>query len=103
MLIHFVADNHCAFLPSSRMRVFELGIKNKIIGAMCTRFTTTPAVMKRVLCSEFREWAKIRILPNGDIIRAAAYGSTTGAIARIQPDSRNATFVRVSQCIRHYL
>ena len=81
------------------MRTFEQGLTAKIIGALCTRLTTTPAVMRRALHGEFREWAKIRILPNGDTIRAAAFGSDTGAVARDQADSRDATFVRVSiQC-----
>ncbi|KAI0083042.1 hypothetical protein BDY19DRAFT_987984 [Irpex rosettiformis] len=31
-------DNHCAFLPSSRIRTFEQGITNKIIGALCTPY-----------------------------------------------------------------
>ncbi|KAI0084430.1 hypothetical protein BDY19DRAFT_987551 [Irpex rosettiformis] len=87
--------DHCAFLPSSRLRTFEQGITSKIIGALCTRFTTTPAVMRRVLHGEFREWARIRILPNGDTIRAAAYGSTSGAIAQGYGNtSRDATFIR---------
>ncbi len=49
---------------------------------------------------EFREWAKIRILPNGDTIRAAAYGNALGAVAtHYQAEGRNATFVRVSSSI----
>ncbi|CDO68471.1 hypothetical protein BN946_scf184754.g5 [Trametes cinnabarina] len=56
--------------------------------ALCTRFDTIPPhIIRRALPREVSEWGKVRILNEGDTIRAAALDKPGG-------DKRDATFVR---------
>lgn len=70
------------------------------MGCLCTRFTATPHVIRRALPSQFEEWARMRLAPDGDIIRAAAFGQDDGVVA-VGEESRNATFVRVCHILPH--
>ncbi|TBU57391.1 hypothetical protein BD310DRAFT_821590, partial [Dichomitus squalens] len=75
-------------LPSSRTVVLDRGTQTKIIGALCTRFTTAaPSIIRQALPTEVEEWAKFRILNDGDTIRSAALDA-------VAADSRNASYVR---------
>ncbi|KAI0822204.1 hypothetical protein BC628DRAFT_706526 [Trametes gibbosa] len=79
----------CVLLPSHRAYTPDRGIIDKIIGALCTRFDTiTPQVLRRALPNTIEEWGKVRILNDGDTIRAAKMDS-------VMEDKRDATFVQV--------
>lgn len=67
----------------------ERGLTDKIVGALCTRYRTTVAHAREVLRqSEMKQWSKLQILGEGDLIRTV--GAEKGA-----EDSRDASFVRV--------
>lgn len=77
------------------MRTFQRGMTDKIVAALCTRFGATVHAIRRALPQQYQEWARLRIAPEGDIIRAAAFGQGDGIIS-VSEEGRNATFVRVS-------
>lgn len=77
------------------MRTFNRGMTDKIVGALCTRFGATTHAIRCALPTEFQEWSRLRVMPDGDIIRAASFGQEDGVTA-VSEDSRNTTFVRVS-------
>ncbi|EIW62612.1 uncharacterized protein TRAVEDRAFT_115107 [Trametes versicolor FP-101664 SS1] len=79
----------CILLPAHhRIVLQDRGVKDKIIGALCTRFRTyTPAMIRRALPSEVDEWGKVRILNDGDTMRAAT-------LHKGGEDTRDASFVR---------
>ncbi|KAI0087703.1 hypothetical protein BDY19DRAFT_892356 [Irpex rosettiformis] len=91
---------NCALLPSHRVRTFGRGVTDKIVGTLCTRFaSTSPAVVRSALSNVVREWERIRFLPEGDIVSAAAYHSNDETVSVIRPDSRDNTFVRYEQIV----
>ena len=60
-----------------------------VIGALATRFGKTAAFIRSTLPEHAELWHRIKILPDGDIIRA------DGSYKK-RRDTRNASFVRVS-------
>ena len=67
---------------------------DKIVSCLTLRFTATPNEVRAALPATMEQWAKLRILPEGDTIRAAEmenYGE----------DTRDATYVRVCTCVFH--
>ena len=66
----------------------ERTLMDKIVSCLTLRFTATPNEVRAALPATMEQWAKLRILPEGDTIRAAEmenYGE----------DTRDATYVRV--------
>ncbi len=61
---------------------------DKIISCLTLRFTATPNEVRAALPTSVEQWAKLRILPEGDTIRAAEM-ETPGE------DTWDASFVRV--------
>lgn len=86
-----VSDNSCVLLPKRQQLALSRGLRDKIIGCLSTRYTATPAAIRAALPVEVQEWAKVRILNDGDTIRASSLD--TGATSE---DGRNASYVRVS-------
>ncbi|KAL7277981.1 hypothetical protein ACG7TL_007934 [Trametes sanguinea] len=85
---HVPGYDSCVLLPAHRCSVLVRGVVDKIVGALCTRFSTIPSsVIRRSLPKEVDKWGKVRILNDGDTIRAAA-------LDRPGEDKRDATFVR---------
>lgn len=66
----------------------EASLKTKITAALVTRFSTTPAAVRIALPDVVEEHGKVRILNDGDTIRAAALDSRP-------EDGRDASFIRV--------
>lgn len=84
-----MTDESLVLLPSSRTIILDRATQTKIIGALCTRFTTaTPSIIRQALQDNAQEWAKFRILGDGDTMRAAALDTP-------MRDRRNASYVRV--------
>ncbi|KAI0087621.1 hypothetical protein BDY19DRAFT_1073305 [Irpex rosettiformis] len=97
---HGALYENCALLPSSHERIFGRGILDKIVGALCTRFSlAAPAIVRNALPHALQEWERIRFLPEGDIVSAAAYRSHVDSVANTRPDARNNTFVRYEQIV----
>ncbi|KAH9847274.1 hypothetical protein C2E23DRAFT_742220 [Lenzites betulinus] len=93
----------CVLLPAHhRVRLqSDRGLTDKIIGALRTRMDTVmPHLIRRALPDEVDEWGKLRILNDGDTIRAAAMEKSGSP-----EDKRDATYVRyevlVDQNARH--
>ncbi|KAI0707239.1 hypothetical protein C8Q76DRAFT_817548, partial [Earliella scabrosa] len=78
----------CVLLPARRAVVLERGPRDKLVSALGTRFDTlTAADLRRGLPLEVQEWAKVRILPDGDTIR-------TSSLDAGSQDGRDASYVR---------
>ena len=95
-------DETCALLPPRRSPeplALTTGIKTKLVGALCTRFNGTMTNTRAALArATITEWGRLRILPEGDIIRAASFGRSTDqptTPAKLGRAERDATFVRV--------
>ncbi|KAI0659177.1 hypothetical protein C8Q70DRAFT_916325 [Cubamyces menziesii] len=78
----------CILLPASKSITPERGLLDKIVSALCTRLTATPAAVRAALLPMVRKWAKVRILNGGDTIRASDMD------LRSLEDGRDASFVR---------
>ncbi|EPS93333.1 hypothetical protein FOMPIDRAFT_1136369, partial [Fomitopsis schrenkii] len=78
----------CKFLrPCTLAKTRDLDVRESIIGALVTRFHRTAAVVRGALPTNVKLWHRIKILPDGDIIRASE-------TYRKQRDTHNATFIR---------
>lgn len=67
------SDDTCVLLPAHHRVILERGLKDKVVAASCTRFNTvTPSVLRRAMPGKVDGWGKVRILNDGDTIRAAA-------------------------------
>ncbi|KAI0714182.1 hypothetical protein C8T65DRAFT_573761 [Cerioporus squamosus] len=91
----------CALLPPHRSpeaSALNTGIRNKIVGVLCTRFNGTITNTRTALATAtVEEWGRLRILPEGDIICAASFGKSTDQPAtqvKFGQAERDATFVR---------
>ncbi|OSD02646.1 hypothetical protein PYCCODRAFT_1367075 [Trametes coccinea BRFM310] len=85
---HVHGYDTCVLLPAHTRTQLDRGIIDKIVGALCTRFDTVPPnVIRQSLPHEVDEWGKVRIVNDGDTMRAAAMDSP-------RDDKRDATFVR---------
>ncbi|KAH9889500.1 hypothetical protein C8Q73DRAFT_707899 [Cubamyces lactineus] len=75
-------------LPTKTGSDLDRGLFTKLVGACITRFGTTIQVTRHTLKqAEIEEWGRVRILPDGDIVRASSLCCDMGG-------SRDATFVR---------
>ncbi|KAI0819220.1 hypothetical protein BC628DRAFT_1333506 [Trametes gibbosa] len=77
----------CVVLPACKALIPDRGLTDKIVSALCTRYTATPAAIRAALPREVQQWGKLRILNDGDTIRAAEL------LAEAE-DGRDASFVR---------
>ncbi len=82
------ADPTCVVLPACKVLVPDRGLIDKIVSALCTRYAATPAAIRTALSLEVQQWGKLRILNDGDTIRAAEL------VAEAE-DGRDASFIRV--------
>ncbi|KAI0683538.1 hypothetical protein C8Q76DRAFT_662367 [Earliella scabrosa] len=90
----------CALLPPYRnttSRTLDQSVKSKIISALNTRFGGSAAATRAALnAARIEEWGRVRVLPDGDTMRAACFaqldGSTTPMTAH--GAERDATYVR---------
>lgn len=83
------SDPTCILLPARQTTVLDRGTRDKITAALCTRFdTVAPAVLRAPLPIEIEEWGKLRIVNDGDTMRAAL-------MERATEDQRDCSFVRV--------
>ncbi|OJT08402.1 hypothetical protein TRAPUB_690 [Trametes pubescens] len=78
----------CVVLPACKVLVPDRGLIDKIVSALCTRYAATPAAIRTALPLEVQQWGKLRILNDGDTIRAAEL------VAEAE-DGRDASFIRV--------
>ncbi|PIL32951.1 hypothetical protein GSI_05069 [Ganoderma sinense ZZ0214-1] len=74
-------------LPSHTIFTPDRSLTDKVIACLSTRFTALPAAVREALPTTFGQWARFRILPAGDTIRAA------DMVAPAE-DGRDASFVR---------
>ena len=65
---------------------------DKIVSCLTLRFTATPNEVRAALPATMEQWAKLRILPEGDTIHAAE-------MEHPGEDTRDATYVRVRDCL----
>ena len=65
---------------------------DKIVSCLTLRFTATPNEVRAALPATMEQWAKLRILPEGDTIHAAEMENPG-------EDTRDATYVRVRDCL----
>ncbi|TFK82780.1 hypothetical protein K466DRAFT_499707 [Polyporus arcularius HHB13444] len=91
----------CALLPPHRTPeagALTTDIRNKIVGALCTRFNGTMTNTRTALAAAtIEEWGRFCILPEGDIIRTASFGKSTDqptTQVKFGQAERDATFVR---------
>ncbi|KAH9850528.1 hypothetical protein C2E23DRAFT_735077 [Lenzites betulinus] len=79
----------CMLLPACRLRSPDRGTLDKILGALCTRFdTVTPTILRCALPKEIEEWGAVRIVNDGDTMRAAKMERASAE------DTRDTTYVR---------
>lgn len=91
-----MADPTCVVLPACKALVPDRGLIDKIVSALCTRYAATPAAIRAALPLEVQQWGKLRILNDGDTIRAAEL------VAEAE-DGRDASFIRVRIPPRHFI
>ncbi|KAL6308889.1 hypothetical protein BKA93DRAFT_815202 [Sparassis latifolia] len=72
---------------SSHYFIFRHHLTVKIVGALATRFNVTARVARHALPEQIELWGKVRILPDGDTIHAAA-------LSKPCEDRHDATYVR---------
>lgn len=84
-----ITDTTCVLLAPRQPIIFEGGLLTKLLACLATRYSATPAALRAAVSKNGQEWGKVRILNDGDTIRASAL--VNGA-----EDSRDASFVRVS-------
>ncbi|KAH9922140.1 hypothetical protein B0H21DRAFT_841828 [Amylocystis lapponica] len=78
----------CALLAPRRVEeIVDHPLREKIVGALATRFDTTAATVRHILPQVLECWGRVQILPDGDTIRASEFTKT-------RDDSRDATYVR---------
>ncbi|KAH9947317.1 hypothetical protein B0H21DRAFT_739809 [Amylocystis lapponica] len=78
----------CMLLPPhGKYDASVYGLMEKIVGAIATRFNTTAATARRHVPVAIDTWGKVKILPNGDTIHAAAS-------SKAREDRRDASYVR---------
>lgn len=99
-------DTTCALLPPCRRPTTNTppsrGVMDKIVGALCTRFGGTVHATRAALKDAVvDEWGRVRILPDGDTVKAACYsGESTSPVGLVPATSRDSTWVRV--CARNF-
>ncbi|KAH8093764.1 hypothetical protein BXZ70DRAFT_897296 [Cristinia sonorae] len=83
-----------ALLPPSschqavKMNAMDKAVFDRVVGALCTRFNSTPTQVKEVLgATKWQEWGKVQILGGGDLIR-------TVKCDKKAEDSRDASCIR---------
>ncbi|KAI0326297.1 hypothetical protein GY45DRAFT_1259252 [Cubamyces sp. BRFM 1775] len=86
----------CALLtprrPDINASALERGLLTKLVGALITRFGgTIQATHTALRSAQIEEWGRIRILPDGDTIRAASAQSLAGGDSG---PTRDASYVR---------
>ncbi|KAI0371589.1 hypothetical protein BV20DRAFT_1035223 [Pilatotrama ljubarskyi] len=75
---------------SHRLSSLDRGTIDKLVGVLCTRFEAIPpSVLRYALPNHVEEWGKLRILNEGDTIRASMMDANVSV-----EDKRDATFVR---------
>ncbi|GBE87125.1 hypothetical protein SCP_1003720 [Sparassis crispa] len=80
--------NRCLLLPPHRTADMKTTpLIEKIVGALATRFNVTARVARHALPEQIKLWGKVRILPDGDTIHAAA-------LSKPREDRCDATYVR---------
>ncbi|KAI0831438.1 hypothetical protein BC628DRAFT_1462562, partial [Trametes gibbosa] len=84
----------CVLLPASKPLVPPRGLRDKIVSHLSTRYKATPAAVRAALPVEVQEWAKVRILNEGDTIRASTLDP-----GRDGEDRRNASYIRYEQLV----
>ncbi|KAI0749097.1 hypothetical protein C8Q74DRAFT_1320447 [Fomes fomentarius] len=87
---HLALDPMCILMLRCAPLKPDKGLLDKIIAALVTRFDDLklkPHVIRLHLPQIFKEWAKLRILPNGDTIHA------TSMIKKTE-DRRDQTYIR---------
>ena len=85
----FRLDPTCVLMPPHQKLVVEKGLRDKIIGALATRFDIRVPTVRSHIPQQLDQWGKVRILNEGDTAHAAA-------LVRRTEDHRDRTFVRVS-------
>ena len=91
-----IPDDACHLLPSHATFIPNRVLIDKVVACLSTRFDALPAPVCASLPETFDQWARFRILPAGDTIRAAEMETQA-------EDGRDAMFVRVrfSLCFVH--
>ncbi|KAI0686435.1 hypothetical protein C8T65DRAFT_567901 [Cerioporus squamosus] len=74
-------------MPRHSSLALDRTLMDKIISCLTLRFTATPNEVRAALPDTVEQWAKLRILPEGDTIRASQMGTPS-------EDTRDASFVR---------
>ncbi|KAH9921953.1 uncharacterized protein BXZ73DRAFT_51623, partial [Epithele typhae] len=77
----------CLLLPKRSQMKLVPGLREQIVNTLSTWFRAIKPDVRRALPPEVQEWAKMRILPDGDTMRAATSGVE-------QDDARDTTWVR---------
>ncbi|KAI0659147.1 hypothetical protein C8Q70DRAFT_1045373 [Cubamyces menziesii] len=83
----FRLDPTCVLMPPHQKVVVEKGLRDKIIGALATRFDIRVPTVRSHIPQQLDQWGKVRILNEGDTAHAAA-------LVRRTEDHRDRTFVR---------
>ncbi|KAI0826921.1 hypothetical protein BC628DRAFT_1319465 [Trametes gibbosa] len=82
----------CVLLAPHRPITLEGGLLTKLLAALATRYSATPAALRAAVSKDAHEWGKLRITNDGDTIRASALDA--GA-----EDGRDSSFVRYEQLV----
>ncbi|GBE81876.1 hypothetical protein SCP_0402500 [Sparassis crispa] len=77
----------CVVLPTRRITSLDQGLLKQLLATLCTRFSAPASTIRKVLSPQVEEWSKLRILNDGDTIRAAESDCRA-------EDERDASFVR---------
>ncbi len=75
-------------IPRRSTLTLERTLFDKIVSCLTLRFTATPAAVRSAIPEQVQQWSKLRILPEGDTIRASEMENPG-------EDTRDASFVRV--------
>ncbi|KAI0716298.1 hypothetical protein C8Q76DRAFT_599310, partial [Earliella scabrosa] len=73
--------------PPCRLQTVDKGLRDKIIGALVTRFDSEAQIVRRHVPQDIEHWGKVRIISGGDTIHAASLVKRMG-------DHRDQTYVR---------
>ncbi|KAH9922695.1 hypothetical protein B0H21DRAFT_712628 [Amylocystis lapponica] len=84
----YLPDPTCVLLAPRRVEeIADHLLRDKLVGALATRFDTTAAGARQILPQVLESWGRVQILNDGDTIRASAF-------SKMRDDSRDATYVR---------
>lgn len=75
-------------MPRHAPLTLDRTLTDKIVSCLTLRFTATPNEVRAALPTTVEQWGKLRILPDGDTIRAAE-------LETVGEDTRDASYVRV--------